>query len=102
MRTIRGYWLLAAGALAVCPHTVQAEPATTVRAKPNILLIAVDDLNDWIGCMGGHSQAKTPTIRYTEHPTKSHGKICQAWKDVPELQTWLFSQTKKSDAPKAK
>lgn len=29
---------------------------------PNILLIAVDDLNDWIGCMGGHPQAKTPNI----------------------------------------
>ena len=22
--------------------------------RPNVLLIAVDDLNDWIGCMGGH------------------------------------------------
>ncbi|MDH3652407.1 MAG: sulfatase-like hydrolase/transferase, partial [Saprospiraceae bacterium] len=30
--------------------------------KPNILLIAVDDLNDWIGCLGGHPQAKTPNI----------------------------------------
>ena len=28
--------------------------------KPNILFISVDDLNDWIGCMGGHPQAKTP------------------------------------------
>jgi len=30
--------------------------------KPNVLLIAVDDLNDWVGCMGGHPQAKTPNI----------------------------------------
>ena len=30
--------------------------------KPNVLLIAVDDLNDWIGCLGGHPQAKTPNI----------------------------------------
>ncbi len=28
--------------------------------RPNILLIAVDDLNDWIGALGGHPQAKTP------------------------------------------
>ena len=28
--------------------------------KPNVLLIAIDDLNDWIGCMGGHPQAQTP------------------------------------------
>jgi arylsulfatase A-like enzyme len=30
--------------------------------KPNVLLIAVDDLNDWIGSMGGHPQAKTPNV----------------------------------------
>ncbi len=30
--------------------------------KPNVLLIAIDDLNDWIGCMGGHPQAKTPNM----------------------------------------
>src|SRR6056300_299503 len=32
------------------------------RTKPNVLLISIDDLNDWIGCMGGHPQAKTPNI----------------------------------------
>ena len=31
-------------------------------AKPNVLFIAVDDLNDWIGCLGGHPQALTPNI----------------------------------------
>lgn len=31
-------------------------------APPNILFIAIDDQNDWIGCLGGHSQAKTPHI----------------------------------------
>ena len=30
------------------------------KAKPNVLFIAVDDMNDWIGCLGG--QAKTPNI----------------------------------------
>ena len=30
--------------------------------KPNVLLIAIDDLNDWIGCMDGHPQAQTPNI----------------------------------------
>lgn len=32
------------------------------ETRPNILFIAVDDLNDWIGCLGGHPQAKTPHI----------------------------------------
>lgn len=30
--------------------------------KPNILFIAIDDQNDWIGHMGGHPLAKTPHI----------------------------------------
>lgn len=28
--------------------------------RPNVLFIAIDDLNDWIGCLNGHPQAKTP------------------------------------------
>ncbi|MEQ1827159.1 MAG: sulfatase [Pirellula sp.] len=31
-------------------------------ARPNVLFIAIDDQNDWIGCMGGHPMAKTPNI----------------------------------------
>jgi arylsulfatase A-like enzyme len=31
-------------------------------AKPNVLFIAVDDLNDWIGCLGGHPDTKTPNL----------------------------------------
>jgi arylsulfatase A-like enzyme len=30
--------------------------------KPNVLFIAVDDLNDWVGALGGHPQAQTPNI----------------------------------------
>lgn len=29
---------------------------------PNVLVIAVDDLNDWIGVLGGHPQARTPNM----------------------------------------
>ncbi len=36
--------------------------ATVAQDRPNVLLIAVDDLNDWVGCMGGHPQAQTPNI----------------------------------------
>jgi arylsulfatase A-like enzyme len=30
--------------------------------KPNVLFISIDDLNDWIGCLDGHPQIKTPNI----------------------------------------
>ncbi len=32
------------------------------NAKPNVLFIAIDDLNDWLGCLDGHPNAKTPNI----------------------------------------
>ncbi len=39
-----------------------AKGAATAAPQPNVLLIAVDDLNDWIGCLKGHPQALTPNI----------------------------------------
>lgn len=30
--------------------------------RPNVLLIAIDDLNDWVGVLEGHPLAKTPSI----------------------------------------
>ena len=35
-------------------------PAQTSR--PDVLFIAVDDLNDWTGYLRGHPQARTPNI----------------------------------------
>ncbi len=29
---------------------------------PNVLMICVDDLNNWLGCMNGHPNTKTPNI----------------------------------------
>ncbi len=31
-------------------------------AKRNLLFIAIDDLNDWIGCLGGHPGVITPNL----------------------------------------
>lgn len=37
-------------------------PYSLAEDRPNVLFIAVDDLNDWIGCMQGHPQAHTPNM----------------------------------------
>lgn len=31
-------------------------------SRPNVLFIAIDDLNDWVGCLGGHPDVKTPNL----------------------------------------
>ena len=49
------------------------------QAKPNVLFIAIDDLNDWIGALGGHPQARTPNLdRLTKRATLFTRAYCQA------------------------
>ena len=36
--------------------------STSAADRPNMLFIAIDDLNDWIGCLGGHPQVQTPVM----------------------------------------
>ncbi len=48
-------------------------------AKPNVLFIAIDDLNDWIGALGGHPQARTPHLdRLAKRATLFTRAYCQA------------------------
>jgi arylsulfatase A-like enzyme len=52
---------------------------TKQASRPNILFIAVDDLNDWIGVLGGHPQTKTPNIdRLAERGTIFRNAHCAA------------------------
>lgn len=47
--------------------------------KPNVLLLSIDDLNDWVGCLGGHPQAKTPNIdRLAKRGTLFANAHCQS------------------------
>ncbi len=34
--------------------------AAAAFGRPNVLMICIDDLNDWTGFMGGHPEARTP------------------------------------------
>ncbi len=48
----------------VVPGCVSIHGTGAVKSgiRSNVLFIAVDDLNDWIGCLGGHPDVKTPNI----------------------------------------
>ncbi|MFN7139573.1 MAG: sulfatase [Limisphaerales bacterium] len=58
---IRGLLLIGLGFLTGFGNAVAASVAANTN-KPNVLMIITDDLNDWIGPMKGHPQAKTPNL----------------------------------------
>lgn len=47
--------------------------------KPNVLFIAIDDMNDWTGYLQGHPQVKTPNLdRFSEQSVVFHNAHCAA------------------------
>ena len=51
----------------------------TKGGKPNVLFIAIDDLNDWLGCMNGHPNTLTPNIdKLAARGTLFRNAHCQA------------------------
>ena len=46
----------------ICCVLAIASSSVYATDKPNILFIAIDDQNDWIGHLGGHPLAKTPHL----------------------------------------
>jgi len=47
--------------------------------RPSVLFLAIDDLNDWVGCLGGHSQVRTPHLdRLAARGTLFANAHCQA------------------------
>lgn len=57
MRGCRTAWLLMVAAIWCGPST-----ASAADQKPNVLFIAIDDLNAWVTHLGAHPQARTPNI----------------------------------------
>ncbi len=53
--------LLAAVVFFIQPLLLFAAEGTK-PAPLNVLFIAIDDLNDWVGCLGGHPDVKTPNL----------------------------------------
>lgn len=50
-----------------------------IANRPNVVFIAIDDQNDWIGALGGHPVVKTPNIdRLARRGTIFLNANCQA------------------------
>ena len=58
---------------------ITAATAAETRDKPNILFIAIDDQNDWVGPLRGHPLAKTPHLdRLAARGTTMLNAHCQS------------------------
>jgi len=58
----RDFLKLTAASAAVLSLPKLAFSVEPAKNKPNVLFIAIDDLNDWIGCLAGHPDVKTPNL----------------------------------------
>ncbi len=58
----RDFLKLTAAGAAVLSLPNPAFSVESAKNKPNVLFIAIDDLNDWIGCLAGHPDVKTPNL----------------------------------------
>lgn len=69
--------LLASCLCATCGLAALADAGD--RQKPNVLFIAIDDQNDWVGPLGGHPLARTPHLdRLAARGTVFLNAHCQA------------------------
>ena len=65
--------------------------AKTAAGQPNILFIAIDDMNDWVGYLGGHPAAKTPNMdRLAEKGVNFSNAHCPAPGCSPSRNALLF------------
>lgn len=57
----------------------EEEPRQSLPRRPNVLMIAIDDQNDWIEPLGGHPLVKTPQLKsLAERGTVFLNAHCQA------------------------
>ncbi len=60
-------------------YLLSANVRANDSATPNILMIVIDDQNDWVGCLGGHPLASTPAIdELAKRGTLFSNAHCQA------------------------
>jgi arylsulfatase A-like enzyme len=62
MKTTRLLWITMGVFGFVSIGEAEARAKDAPQRPPNVLFIAIDDLNDWVGVLGGHPQARTPNL----------------------------------------
>ncbi|MBH55237.1 MAG: choline-sulfatase [Opitutaceae bacterium] len=78
-RILRGAVLVSClgSSLEVCK--AQDQPFRQAQGRPNVLFIAIDDMNDWVGSFEGHPQIITPHIdKLAEQGVLFSNAHCQA------------------------
>lgn len=55
-------WSHSHGSLTAQDSTKATTRLTGASSNPNVIMIVIDDQNDWVGCLNGHPQARTPHI----------------------------------------
>ncbi|MBK1879650.1 sulfatase [Pelagicoccus mobilis] len=67
--------------------------STQASERYNVLLISIDDLNDWTGSLGGHPQANTPNIdRLAADGILFENAHCQAPVCQPSRASYMTSR----------
>ncbi|MFM8272426.1 MAG: sulfatase [Gemmata sp.] len=70
--------ILMRGLLALCAVLALSAVARGAE-RPNVLFVAIDDLNDWVGPLGGHPQVVTPNMdKLAARGTTFTNAHCQA------------------------
>lgn len=60
------------------------------QTRPNVILIVCDDLNDWVGPLGGHPQARTPNLdRFAATATNFVNAACSTPVCAPSRSSFL-------------
>ena len=64
MKSLLSLIFLSLAFITVAPANEPVTPFANLSSdsKPNVLFIAIDDMNDWTGFLGGHPQAITPNM----------------------------------------
>ena len=76
LRKFLAYTVVSGVSFMTCISQAAEERASK---QPNVLFISIDDLNDWVGCMGGHPNAITPNIdKLAKRGTLFMNAHCQA------------------------